>query len=176
VALYNDNKSDHISCCHCTTAATVTTTITPTADKHSLLLLCCTTNTQGRDVGVSQITGFTAKISMGNGMQARSREVARLAQQLDFPRLLTFYYSSVGGFLTQCFLVRDPAPPFCDRSAILLLPALCNTTVLQCCSPCACRARDQMCCSSTPECCKPRICCCYALIAAHTRACGSAAA
>jgi len=60
---------------------------------------------KGRDVGFSQITGFTAKISMGNGMQARSREVARLAQQLDFFRLLSFYYSSVGGFLTQCFLV-----------------------------------------------------------------------
>jgi callose synthase len=49
--------------------------------------------------------GFTAKISMGNGMQARSREVSRLAQQYDFFRLLSFYYSSVGGFLTQCFLV-----------------------------------------------------------------------
>lgn len=30
---------------------------------------------KGRDVGLGQITGFVAKISMGNGMQARSREV-----------------------------------------------------------------------------------------------------
>jgi 1,3-beta-glucan synthase component len=83
---------------------------------------------QGRDVGVSQITGFTAKISMGNGMQARSREVARLAQQLDFPRLLTFYYSSVGGFLTQCFLVRSSTilPSLCD----CLHPISCNALAL----------------------------------------------
>lgn len=26
---------------------------------------------KGRDTGVSQVTGFTAKISMGNGMQVR---------------------------------------------------------------------------------------------------------
>ncbi|CAM9179036.1 unnamed protein product, partial [Chrysoparadoxa australica] len=60
---------------------------------------------KGRDTGVSQITGFTAKISMGNGMQARSREVARLASQLDFFRLLSFFYSSVGGFQMQCLLI-----------------------------------------------------------------------
>lgn len=30
---------------------------------------------KGRDVGLGQITGFVAKISMGNGMQSRSREV-----------------------------------------------------------------------------------------------------
>jgi 1,3-beta-glucan synthase component len=82
---------------------------------------------QGRDVGVSQITGFTAKISMGNGMQARSREVARLAQQLDFPRLLTFYYSSVGGFLTQCFLVRSSTVlrSFCGHSVPILSATMC---------------------------------------------------
>ena len=31
---------------------------------------------KGRDVGLGQITGFVAKISMGNGMQARSREAS----------------------------------------------------------------------------------------------------
>lgn len=60
---------------------------------------------KGRDVGVSQITGFTAKISMGNGMQARTREVSRLAQQMDLFRLLSFFYSAVGGFQQQCYLV-----------------------------------------------------------------------
>lgn len=36
---------------------------------------------KGRDVGLGQITGFVAKISMGNGMQARSREVRHDAVQ-----------------------------------------------------------------------------------------------
>ncbi|CAM9645366.1 unnamed protein product, partial [Laminaria digitata] len=60
---------------------------------------------KGRDTGVSQVTGFTAKISMGNGMQARSREVNRLASQFDIFRLLSFYYSSVGGFMNQVLLM-----------------------------------------------------------------------
>ncbi|CAM9858817.1 unnamed protein product, partial [Choristocarpus tenellus] len=60
---------------------------------------------KGRDTGVSQVTGFTAKISMGNGMQCRSREVNRLASQLDFFRLLSFYFSSVGGFMSQVLLI-----------------------------------------------------------------------
>ncbi|CBJ30457.1 1,3-beta-glucan synthase, family GT48 [Ectocarpus siliculosus] len=60
---------------------------------------------KGRDTGVSQVTGFTAKISMGNGMQARSREVGRLASQFDIFRLLSFYYSSVGGFMNQVLLM-----------------------------------------------------------------------
>eukprot|EP00903_Cladosiphon_okamuranus_P007590 g7363.t1 len=60
---------------------------------------------KGRDTGVSQVTGFTAKISMGNGMQARSREVGRLASQFDLFRLLSFYYSSVGGFMNQVLLM-----------------------------------------------------------------------
>ncbi|CAM9288529.1 unnamed protein product, partial [Ectocarpus fasciculatus] len=59
---------------------------------------------KGRDVGLGQITGFVAKISMGNGMQARSREVHRIAQQLDIFRLLSFFYSSVGFYLNQVFL------------------------------------------------------------------------
>lgn len=33
--------------------------------------------------------------------QARSREVGRLASQFDLFRLLSFYYSSVGGFMNQ---------------------------------------------------------------------------
>ncbi|CAM9314305.1 unnamed protein product, partial [Discosporangium mesarthrocarpum] len=60
---------------------------------------------KGRDVGLGQITGFVAKISMGNGMQSRSREVYRISQQLDIFRLLSFYYSSVGFYLNQVFLI-----------------------------------------------------------------------
>jgi hypothetical protein len=60
---------------------------------------------KGRDVGLGQLADFTAKISMGNGMQARSRQVTRMAQQLDIFRLLSFYYSSVGFFINQVVLV-----------------------------------------------------------------------
>lgn len=41
-----------------------------------IALLCLRQVGKGRDVGLGQITGFVAKISMGNGMQARSREVS----------------------------------------------------------------------------------------------------
>jgi callose synthase len=44
---------------------------------------------------------------MGNGMQARARDIARLAAFFDFPRLLSFYYSTVGGFMSQVFLVMS---------------------------------------------------------------------
>lgn len=37
--------------------------------------------------------------------QARSREVSRLAAQFDIFRLLSFYYSSVGGFMNQVLLI-----------------------------------------------------------------------
>ncbi|CAM9250703.1 unnamed protein product [Discosporangium mesarthrocarpum] len=42
---------------------------------------------------------------MGNGMQCRSREVTRLASQLDFFRLMSFYFSSVGGFMNQVLIM-----------------------------------------------------------------------
>lgn len=42
---------------------------------------------KGRDTGVSQVTGFTAKISMGNGMQVRNgllRSIAAVVNCLSF--------------------------------------------------------------------------------------------
>lgn len=39
---------------------------------------------KGRDTGVSQVTGFTAKISMGNGMQVTVIAVVTVQFQLLF--------------------------------------------------------------------------------------------
>ncbi|CAM9743227.1 unnamed protein product, partial [Sphacelaria rigidula] len=42
---------------------------------------------KGRDVGLGQIAAFVAKISMGNGMQSRSREVSVPARRPPFAAL-----------------------------------------------------------------------------------------
>lgn len=59
---------------------------------------------KGRDVGLGQITGFVAKISMGNGMQARSREVSQTA---------------VGGYVVGAMEVRTSDSFDFERAAAL---------------------------------------------------------
>merc|ERR1711966_266443 len=44
---------------------------------------------KGRDVGMSQIYQFEAKLSQGAGEQSLSRDVYRLSHRLDFSRLIT---------------------------------------------------------------------------------------
>lgn len=55
---------------------------------------------KGRDVGLNQIALFEAKVASGNGEQSLSRDVYRLGQLLDFPRMLSFFYTSVGFYVT----------------------------------------------------------------------------
>jgi callose synthase len=43
-------------------------------------------------------------VASGNGEQTLSRDVYRLGQLLDFPRMLSFFYTSVGFYVTT--LVR----------------------------------------------------------------------
>ena len=54
---------------------------------------------KGRDVGMSQIYQFEAKLSQGAGEQSLSRDVYRLAQRLDFSRLLSYYFGGIGHYL-----------------------------------------------------------------------------
>ncbi|KAL5576750.1 hypothetical protein UlMin_018449 [Ulmus minor] len=51
---------------------------------------------KGRDVGLNQISMFEAKVASGNGEQTLSRDVYRLGHRLDFFRMLSFFYSTVG--------------------------------------------------------------------------------
>uniref|UniRef100_A0A7N0R990 1,3-beta-glucan synthase n=1 Tax=Kalanchoe fedtschenkoi TaxID=63787 RepID=A0A7N0R990_KALFE len=53
---------------------------------------------KGRDVGLNQISMFEAKVASGNGEQVLSRDVYRLGHRLDFFRMLSFFYTTVGFF------------------------------------------------------------------------------
>ncbi|KAG0619713.1 hypothetical protein M758_4G159300 [Ceratodon purpureus] len=60
---------------------------------------------KGRDVGLNQIAMFEAKVASGNGEQMLSRDVYRLGHHLDFCRMLSFYYSTVGFFVSNMMIV-----------------------------------------------------------------------
>jgi len=60
---------------------------------------------KGRDVGLNQISMFEAKVASGNGEQVLSRDVYRLGHHLDFFRMLSFYYSTVGFFFNTMLVV-----------------------------------------------------------------------
>ncbi|XP_022970702.1 callose synthase 12-like [Cucurbita maxima] len=53
---------------------------------------------KGRDVGFNQVSMFEAKVASGNGEQVLSRDVYRLGHRLDFFRMLSFFYTTVGFF------------------------------------------------------------------------------
>lgn len=60
---------------------------------------------KGRDVGMSQIYKFEAKLSQGAAEQSLSRDVYRMCQRLDFFRLLSFYYGGIGHYFSNVLTV-----------------------------------------------------------------------
>lgn len=60
---------------------------------------------KGRDVGLNQIAMFEAKVASGNGEQMLSRDVYRLGHHLDFFRMFSFYYTTVGFFVSNMMIV-----------------------------------------------------------------------
>ncbi|VFQ84068.1 unnamed protein product [Cuscuta campestris] len=60
---------------------------------------------KGRDVGLNQIAMFEAKVASGNGEQVLSRDVYRLGHRLDFFRMLSFFYTTVGFFFNTMMIV-----------------------------------------------------------------------
>lgn len=60
---------------------------------------------KGRDVGMSQIYKFEAKLSQGAGEQSLSRDVYRLCHRLDFCRLLSFYFGGLGHYFSNVLTV-----------------------------------------------------------------------
>lgn len=60
---------------------------------------------KGRDVGLNQISMFEAKVASGNGEQVLSRDVYRLGHRLDFFRMLSFFYTTVGFFFTTMMVI-----------------------------------------------------------------------
>lgn len=60
---------------------------------------------KGRDVGMSQIYKFEAKLSQGAAEQSISRDVYRMCHRLDFCRLLSFYYGGIGHYFSNVLTV-----------------------------------------------------------------------
>lgn len=60
---------------------------------------------KGRDVGMSQIYKFEAKLSQGAGEQSLSRDVYRMCNRLDFFRLLSFYYGGIGHYFSNVLTI-----------------------------------------------------------------------
>ena len=82
---------------------------------------------KGRDMGFDSINGFEAKVSGGNGEQVISRDVHRLATRLDFFRLLAFYCSGPGFFISTYFVLLSVYV----NLWMLLLISLTNFGVIQ---------------------------------------------
>ncbi|KAL8138257.1 hypothetical protein V2J09_004258 [Rumex salicifolius] len=62
---------------------------------------------KGRDVGLNQVSMFEAKVSSGNGEQILSRDVYRLGHRLDFFRMLSVFYSTVGFYFNSMLVVMS---------------------------------------------------------------------
>ena len=60
---------------------------------------------KGRDVTFVATNGFEQKISGGNALQCISRDVMRLADAFDLPRLLSFWCSAQGFFISSTLIV-----------------------------------------------------------------------
>lgn len=60
---------------------------------------------KGRDVGMSQIYKFEAKLSQGNGEQSLSRDVYRMCNRLDFCRLLSYYFGGIGHYFSNVLTI-----------------------------------------------------------------------
>lgn len=60
---------------------------------------------KGRDVGLNQVSMFEAKVASGNGEQVLSRDVYRLGHRLDFFRMLSFFYTTVGFFFNTWMVI-----------------------------------------------------------------------
>ncbi|CAA0825289.1 Callose synthase 11 [Striga hermonthica] len=60
---------------------------------------------KGRDVGLNQISMFEAKVASGNGEQVLSRDVYRLGHRLDFFRMLSVFYTTVGYYFNTMVVV-----------------------------------------------------------------------
>ncbi|KAF8094628.1 hypothetical protein N665_0358s0010 [Sinapis alba] len=60
---------------------------------------------KGRDEGLNQIALFEGKVAGGNGEQVLSRDVYRLGQLLDFFRMMSFYFTTVGFYFCSMLTV-----------------------------------------------------------------------
>lgn len=62
---------------------------------------------KGRDVGLNQISLFEAKVACGNGEQTLSRDIYRLGHRFDFFRMLSFYFTTVGFYVSAMVITTE---------------------------------------------------------------------
>ncbi|KAI6703748.1 hypothetical protein NL676_012884 [Syzygium grande] len=60
---------------------------------------------KGRDVGLNQIAMFEAKVASGNGEQVLSRDIYRLGHRLDFFRMLSVFFTTIGFYFNLLIVV-----------------------------------------------------------------------
>ncbi|KAK9678313.1 hypothetical protein RND81_11G203100 [Saponaria officinalis] len=60
---------------------------------------------KGRDIGLNQISMFEAKVACGNGEQTLSRDMYRLGNRLDFFRMLSCYFTTIGYHISAMLAV-----------------------------------------------------------------------
>jgi hypothetical protein len=60
---------------------------------------------KGRDVGLLQIFTFESKISGGTAISMTSRDAFRMAEGMDFARLLSFFHTGAGFYVSQVLVV-----------------------------------------------------------------------
>ncbi|XP_042501433.1 callose synthase 12-like [Macadamia integrifolia] len=60
---------------------------------------------KGRDVGFNQISKFEGKVASGNGEQVLSRDIYRLGHRLDFFRMLSFFYTTIGFYFNTMMVI-----------------------------------------------------------------------
>ncbi|KAL0924611.1 hypothetical protein M5K25_005455 [Dendrobium thyrsiflorum] len=56
---------------------------------------------KGRDIGLNKISLFEAKVVCSNEEQILSRDIYRLGHQFDFFRMLSYYFTTVGFFVSS---------------------------------------------------------------------------
>lgn len=67
---------------------------------------------KGRDVGLNQISLFEAKVACGNGEQTLSRDIYRLGHRFDFFRMMSFYFSTIGFYVSAMVILAFSFSPF----------------------------------------------------------------
>ena len=61
---------------------------------------------KGRDMGFTAVNGFEQKISAGNALQCTSRDLYRLGKRFDLARLMSFYFSGAGFYITTMMTIQ----------------------------------------------------------------------
>jgi callose synthase len=76
---------------------------------------------KGRDVGIVQIEVFESKISGGTAISTTTRDSFRVCEGMDGARLLSFYHTAAGFYVSNVLVVTSlVATVYCESLTVLL--------------------------------------------------------